>query len=211
MNQNQTDSGITTTFERGWSHVLIGAGVLLLSLVLLVVGGKLWLTDVYTAVGPSRSADVTIIAALGGVCGGVMALLSGVSVAWLVTRISRNSHVLPGPVPQTDFAPALPASRIVRPMGQLRSGNWASGRDAARGGSVTLHFTDRSKAVVPRAAVETALRMAVLKRTPETWPHDKSYYTPVLRWILEHHGADQRSGVFDETVRDRLLEDVLNA
>lgn len=205
----QTNNGVTTTFERGWSHILVGAGALLLSLVLLVVGVKYWLTDVYTAVGPSRSAYVTIIAGLGGLCGGVMALLSGVSVAWLVTRISRNSHVIPREERTIREEPLqeLPPSRLRRPIGILSSGNLPSGKDPRGAGSLALTFADKTKAIVPREVLLTALRMPHLRRTPQTWPHDKAYYTSVYRYLLEHHAID-KVGAFDEVVRTRLLEDV---
>lgn len=198
---NQTD-GVTTTIEKGWDAKIVWgvfATVGAAGGVLLVA--RMWVVGVYKDLGPERSADVTMITGIGSCLGGMFMLLVVGIAAYFWTRVVRSTHA-PAPSQATGYLPdpELPAGipRTGTPA-RLPSG---STFQTKRVPSVTLHFADGRSASVPKHMVRTALNADTLKQA--TWPHGKTYYTPI-RAYLDEQNALSETGEVDRKVADRML------
>lgn len=202
---NTNDGGVTTTFEKGWTNWLIGVAIAMVGAGILFIMAKIWLAGVYKDIGPDRSADVTMIAALMGVCGGVLALLFVGVVAFFWTRVSKHT-VAPNyyqlPVDQT---PLLGTPKGARQTPLLPAGNMYRPSAIDRRPRVKLKV--RGQVIpVPREAMIEALKMPRLHRDDARFGHEA--FTTIRAYLIEQRCVDS-SGKFDEEMRARIYDDLI--
>lgn len=178
----------------------IGVALGVISVAGLFVAARAWLTDIYASVGPSRSADITLLVTTVGCVALFGALGMFLAVAYVLTRISRSdgstrstTALQPVQMPQSARVTRLPA------------GNWAGDGNIAQLRApqdvIELDFAGRPAVLVPRSAFYDALRMPQLRRAD--WRHDTNVYKAVRAYLMER-GAIDAKGNWDDARREAI-------
>lgn len=202
--------GVRTTFERPKTSPLVGVGLFLLGGAALLIVARSFLSDVYSEVGPTRSADITILLALVAVFVGVAMLAIVAIAAYIQTRMSKYQQPAPNGVTATELAQLLQVLSLqsARPdapkIARLPSGNWAgpvTPTSSRARDQVELSFSDDTSASVTLEAWRSAMDMPRLTRVG--WTHANDSYKHIRRYLLDH-GAIDEGGVKDHELCHRL-------
>lgn len=178
-----------------------------LSIVGLFVAARAWLADIYTSIGPVRSADFTLAISTTA-CASVIGTLLAVLALWAAFGRSRRQMWPPDSrtalmePPDSTTTLSGPSGRVIR----LPAGNWANGNNIAQSRAprdvVELDFVGRPAVVVPRTTFFDALRMPQLRRA--AWRHDTNAYRAIRQYLLDRGAIDER-GRWVEARRDAIL------
>lgn len=204
---NTEGGGVTTSYDRGFGHVIPG-------FVLAAIGGAIvlvlirdWVAGIFADVGPVRSADITMLLGGGSVCVGAVALFVFVVVGYIYTRLAKHAQapVFPGfALPQAQGG----AKTLVRPDASLRTGNLYSLAPSVLSNPLTVFFKDETAQVVTMDAAVDFFELPRAVRTADTWKHDKGHYT-VLNRFAQETGALGAKGAWNEPIRRAILADIM--
>lgn len=178
----------------------LGVALGVVSVAGLFIAARAWLTDIYSSVGPSRSADITLLVTTVGCVALLGALGLFLAVAYVLTRISRPDGVRHSATALHPVQMAQPA-RVTR----LPAGNWTGDGNIAQLRAprdvIELDFAGRPAVLVPRSAFYDALRMPQLRRAD--WRHDTNVYKAVRAYLMER-GAIDAKGNWNDARREAI-------